>query len=46
MTAALVFDGTNFWVGDQMSDTIYEVQLGLMTLEQYTFGRIKTLFSD
>lgn len=45
-TSALVFDGNNFWVGDQTSDTIYEVQLGPLTLEQYTFGRIKTLFSD
>ena len=40
------FDGSNFWVGDQTSDTIYEVQLGPLTLEQYTFGRIKTLFSN
>jgi len=41
---ALVFDGNNFWVSDQMTDIIYEVKLTPLSLEQYTFGRIKTLF--
>lgn len=41
---ALVFDGSNFWVSDQITDTIYEVELTPLSLEQYTFGCIKTLF--
>lgn len=41
---ALVFDGNNFWVSDQMTDIIYEVELTPLSLEQYTFGSIKTLF--
>ena len=45
-TAALVFDGNNFWVGDQTSDNIYQVDLSPVALEQCTFGRIKTLFSE
>ncbi|MCK4671436.1 MAG: hypothetical protein KAT47_02765, partial [Candidatus Aegiribacteria sp.] len=43
---ALVFDGNNFWVSDQTSDIIYEVELTTVSLNQTTFGRIKTLFSD
>ncbi len=44
--AALTFDGSNFWVADQITNIIYEVQLSTVALDQYTFGRIKTLFSD
>ena len=44
--SALTFDGNNFWVGDQITDIVYEVQLTGLALEQYTFGRIKALFSD
>lgn len=43
---ALVFDGNNFWVSNQTTDIIYEVTLTPVSLERYTFGRIKTLFSD
>ncbi len=41
---ALTFDGSNFWVSDQEHDIIYEVELFGTGFEQYTFGRIKTLF--
>lgn len=41
---ALTFDGNNFWVSDQESDIIYEVELSGVGLQQYTFGRIKTQF--
>ena len=41
---ALTFDGNNFWVSDQESNIIYEVELSGVGLQQYTFGRIKALF--
>ncbi|MCD4775468.1 MAG: hypothetical protein K8S15_05375 [Candidatus Aegiribacteria sp.] len=41
---ALTFDGTDFWVSDQEHDIIYQVELTGVGLEQYTFGRIKTVF--
>lgn len=43
---ALVFDGNNFWVSNQTSDIIYEIELNTVGLNQSTFGHIKTLFSD
>jgi hypothetical protein len=43
---ALVYDGNNFWVSDQTSDIIYEVELNTVSLNQSTFGHIKTMFSD
>lgn len=44
--SALMYDGNNFWVGDQTTDIIYELELTTSALEQYTFGHIKTLFSN
>ena len=44
--SALMYDGNNFWVGDNTVDIIYEVELNPVSLEQYTFGHIKTLFSN
>jgi hypothetical protein len=41
---ALTFDGNNFWVSDQEHNIIYEVELFDVSLQQSTFGRIKTLF--
>ncbi len=41
---ALTYDGNNFWLSDQTSDIIYEVELLPVALQRYTFGRIKTLF--
>ena len=43
---ALMFDGNNFWVSNQLTDIIYELELTPVSLDQYTFGRIKTLFSN
>ena len=45
-STALMYDGNNFWVSDQLTDIIYQVELTASALNQTTFGRIKTLFSD
>lgn len=44
--SALMFDGNNFWVADNTSDIIYEVELNPVSLNQFTFGHIKALFSE
>ncbi|MCD4707527.1 MAG: hypothetical protein K8S62_07290 [Candidatus Sabulitectum sp.] len=41
---ALTFDGNNFWVSDQNSDFIYQVELTGTGLQRHTFGSIKAQF--
>ena len=43
---ALTYDGENFWVSDQETDVIYEIELTGVGLQHSTYGEIKTLFSN
>lgn len=41
---ALTYDGSNFWVSDQTSDMIYEVELTTSSIQPTSLGNIKSLF--
>lgn len=40
----MTYDGTYFWVSDQTTDTIYQLELQSTAITSTSIGKIKTLF--